>query len=123
MHHPDPSWRQLLVLSCVLSCGSRSARSPSTGVYRGTFLFGFEQRDFTPDGSRETWWLGGASETTDRMVGHSRDVPPELHNPVFIVVEGDLSQPGQYGHMGASQAELRVTHVLELRQAQSEAKK
>ncbi len=32
-----------------------------------------------------------------------------------IVVEGELSAPGQYGHLGAYTRELRVTRVIESR--------
>ena len=53
----------------------------------------------------------------------SADKPPELRNPVFLVVEGELSEPGRYGHMGAYHRELRVTTILELQQMSSDAER
>jgi uncharacterized protein YceK len=87
------------------------------GTYAGLYRFGFERSDFRLLGARERWWLtGDIGDLRRRMARPSVDKPPELRNPVFLVVEGDLSEPGHYGHMGAYRRELRVTNIVELQQ-------
>jgi hypothetical protein len=76
----------------LLSCARNSGQWPRVGVYRGMAVFSFEHSDFTPEGSREKWWLSGAiQQITDRMGGTHAD----LTNPVLLVVEGELSEPGR----------------------------
>jgi uncharacterized protein YceK len=87
------------------------------GTYAGLYRFGRERSDFKLLGSGEGWWLtGNIEEVTRRLAGASVDERPELRNPVFLVVEGDLSKRGHYGHLGAYRRELRVTKVLEVQQ-------
>lgn len=87
------------------------------GTYAGLFRFGFERSDFTRVGTRERWWLtGDIADLTGRIARPSLDKPAELRNPVFLVVEGELSEPGYYGHLGAYRRELRVIEVLEIKQ-------
>jgi len=104
-----------ILVACFLSsCATNPAQWPSSGVYRGTAPFGFEHSDFTPDDSREKWWLSGTAvnEITDRMGGTG----PTLHNPVHVVLEGVLSERGHHGHLGQYRRELRVVRVLEAKQ-------
>jgi len=109
------------LLTClVLSCATNSDQWPRSGVYQGTAIFGFEHSYFTPEGSREKWWLSGAvNEITDRMGG----AQPTLQNPVFVALEGELSERGHHGHLGQYRREVRVVRVLGIKQAGSEAKK
>ena len=91
------------------------------GTYAGLFRFGFERSDFRLVGSRERWWLtGNIGDVTDRLARPSSSKPAELRNPVFLVVEGELSEPGYYGHLGRYRRELRVTKVVEVKQMAEE---
>jgi hypothetical protein len=81
-------------------------------TYSGSYLAGCELSDFTPNGHTETWWLSGNLEAIHRRIeGHH----PEPRNPVFITVEGQLSSPGRYGHLGRFPRELRVIRVISVR--------
>jgi hypothetical protein len=72
--------------------------------FSGQYIFGFEQSDFTPSGSKERWWLdGNIGPITRRAI--------QMH-PLFLVVEGELSSRGKHGHLGAYVRELRVTRVV-----------
>ena len=87
------------------------------GTYAGLYRFGRERSDFTRAGSRERWWLtGDIGDVTRRMARPSVDQSAQLRNPVFLVVEGELSESGHYGHLGAYRRQLRVTKVLEVKQ-------
>jgi hypothetical protein len=81
-------------------------------TYSGSYWAGWESSDFTPSGRTETWWLSGNLAAIDRRrQGHH----PELRNPLFITVEGQLSSPGHYGHLGQFPRELRVTRVISVK--------
>ncbi len=83
--------------------------------YRGTYLFGMEQSEFRPEGSRDKWWLSGdIHDLRKRFTRPSKDGSAELSGPVAIVVEGELSAIGQHGHLGLYKRELRVSQVLEV---------
>jgi len=89
----------------------------SEGTYAGLYHFGFERSEFRFLGGREHWWLtGDIEDVTSRMARPSANQPAELRSPVFLVVEGELSEPGRFGHMGGYRRELRVLKVLETKQ-------
>jgi len=103
------------VLACCAACCAHTPQWPSSGVYRGTYLLGDERSDFTPEGTRERWWLSGDTEAITSRMG-------VLGNPVFVSVEGQLSQRGKFGHLGAYRRELRVTRVIEVLAAKAKTK-
>lgn len=82
--------------------------------FSGSWAFHFETSAFRTDAGEGPYWLAGDG-----------DVWPQLTAPftqagspwgeLYIVVEGELSAPGQYGHLGAYKHELRVTRVIESR--------
>jgi len=83
-------------------------------TYSGTYVTGWEFSDFTPSGGSETWWLSGNLESIYRRTEGRH---PELHNLLLVTVEGQLSSPGRYGHLGRFSHELRVTRVISVRQS------
>jgi hypothetical protein len=73
-----------------------------TGRYSGHFEFDFEKQVFRPCGQREEWWAWGMPADLQKSWGQR----------TFVVVEGELSGRGRYGHMGRYPRQLRVTAVL-----------
>lgn len=107
-----------LGLGGLPACADPSSDWPSEGIYDGYYFGGFEQSEFRPVGSRGVrWWLNGdLSAVNERFHIHldgrfEREHPPV--SPVRIRVQGQLSRPGQYGHMSAYSRELTVTRVLQ----------
>jgi uncharacterized protein YceK len=95
----------------------RKPRKPkyTAGTYSGLYYLEPERSDFRAVG-REAWWLSGnIDEVKRRMTRPSLDQLVELHNPIYLVVKGELSEPGFYGN-GGYYRELRVTRVLEIKQ-------
>lgn len=87
------------------------------GTFRGVYRFGPERSEFIANDSRERWWLdGNIDDLRRRMVRPSAEEPAELQSPVALVVEGELSERGRYGHMDGYQRELRVTRIVEVKQ-------
>ena len=86
-------------------------------TFSGRYVFGFEVSEFTSTGREERWWLGGEiGPITHRLVAPLGQ-KPAMHSPVFVTVEGQLSSPGRHGHLGQYIRELRVTHVISVRQS------
>jgi hypothetical protein len=69
---------------------------------------GFEQSDFTPEGSPgERWWLSG-------NVGGLASRIAVLGTPALVTLKGHLSERGHFGHMLGYERDLRLTRVLEV---------
>ena len=98
----------ILSVCCVVSASSSSAQgTPRGDTYYGQYSFGFEKSEFIPSGRHERWWLSG-------NIG---DIEQRAISPVFVSVEGQLSEPGRYGHLGAYSRELIVKRVLLVQQS------
>ncbi|MES1156134.1 MAG: hypothetical protein ABUL73_00005 [Alphaproteobacteria bacterium] len=93
-----------------------AACTTTTGAqrYSGTLDWSFETSAFRTDDGQGPWWLSAED-------GKWRDVVAPLQSTgspyghLHLVVEGELSAPGQYGHLGAYARTLRVTRVIETR--------
>jgi hypothetical protein len=102
------------LLALVLSAGSTPAMS-SPQRFVGEWAWHFETSAFTSSDGEGPYWL-----SADRAVWEQLSAPFATNGSgpwgrAQIVVEGTLSAPGQYGHLGAYQRELRVTRVIDVR--------
>ena len=92
--------------------------------FKGTYVFGREQSEFRPEGSREKWWVTGSiDELRQRFVSSSKGARQEFTGPVSVVVDGELSAAGDHGHLGIYKRELRVTEVVEVGEMIAKKKK
>ena len=90
--------------------------SAYTQRFSGTFDLHFETSSFHPDGGGGPYWVSFEGDTLERIAGpldqsDDRGTWGQFH----IVVEGNLSPEGHYGHLGGYRRELRVTRVIESR--------
>ena len=93
----------------------------SVGRFRGTYEFGSERSVFRPEGDRGKWWVtGNVDELRQRFVALSREESAEFNGPVPVVLVGELSGKGEFGHLGAYKRELRVTQVVEVSRPRTE---
>jgi hypothetical protein len=81
--------------------------------YSGTWEWHFETSAFTTDDGQGPWWLHAEGSTWDQINAPLTRSGGGPWGRVHLVVEGELSAPGRYGHMGAYERELRVTRVIE----------
>lgn len=98
--------------------------------FSGIGGFGREAQAFLPCGLSQEWWLefDTRSPELDRALAEQEKV--ELSSRlkecdrktglfgcdkwVYLELDGALSEPGRYGHMGWYSRELRVTRVLQV---------
>jgi hypothetical protein len=103
-----------VVAASLLGCVTEMADSVTwepVQTYSGSYQPGWELSDFTPRGSRETWWLSGNLRRTEPFsLGYH---PNGVH--LFVTVEGQLSSRGLHGHLGAYQRELRVIRIISVK--------
>ncbi len=98
----------ICLLLCVLSsCTASQPSSKAPIVFRGRITVGFERSEFRPEGKDEVYWVSGAIRDLQFPSG---DVHED--RSIEASVEGVLSEPGSYGHLGSYQRELQVTKVL-----------
>jgi hypothetical protein len=103
-----------ILLGLVLSAGSTPAAS-SPLRFAGEWALHFETSAFTASDGGGPYWLSAG-----RAVWEQLGAPFAAHGAgpwgrAQIVVEGTLSAPGRYGHLGAYERELRVTRVIDVR--------
>lgn len=97
-----------VLAACTTSAENRTQR------FSGTWAFHFETSAFVSDAGEGPYWLAGDGDNWPQLTapftqaGHPWG---EAH----IIIEGELSPPGQFGHLGAYTRELRVTLVIESR--------
>ncbi len=99
-----------------MTCAGDSSCPPSDltevgGIYSG----GFEASFFGSCGSAETWRV---NSNLDHRRYPTLDLPP--YGITVVRVEGRLSQPGHYGHMGLACRKFMVLEVRELCPATAE---
>jgi hypothetical protein len=94
----------------LAACTSTSA----TQRYSGTWEWHFETNAFVTDSGEGPYWLVGEGSTWEQL-GAPFQQTGHPWGRQHIIVEGWLSEPGRYGHLGAYERELHVTRVIETR--------
>lgn len=106
----------MISLLLVAACSS-VAPWPKYGTFVGYYIKGFEKSDFKPAGTKERWWLSGNIDTLSKLyIAPSSEAPPKVKGPVYVVIQGSLSEVGQHGHLGYYSRELVVEQVKEIRE-------
>ncbi|MEZ5996260.1 MAG: hypothetical protein R3C25_10955 [Hyphomonadaceae bacterium] len=96
----------------LAACATDDQAMPTR--YEGTWAFHFETSSFVADGGGDPAWLVAEGDVW-RQLTAPLAVAGGPWGSAHIVVEGALSPPGHYGHLGAYTRELRVTRVIETR--------
>lgn len=99
------------VLGLALAACATVAGEPQR--YSGTWDWHFETSSFTTDGGEGPYWLVGEGEVWSELNAPFQQAGRGPWGRAHLVVEGELSPPGRYGHLGAYERELRVTRVIE----------
>ncbi len=82
-----------------------ACESGDQGTFQGVFFWGFETSSFRACGTTEFWWASGEIQPLI-------DVQPAPGAPgVYAVVEGEVSLPGSYGHLGAYPRQIEIRQV------------
>lgn len=101
----------LLGLLALSACASAPAGTPRR--FSGTFEFQFETASFRPDTGGGRYWLAADGRVWRDVIAPIERSGAGPWGSVLLVVEGYLSVPGQYGHLGAYERELWVTRVID----------
>ncbi|MBA3968719.1 MAG: hypothetical protein H0X52_01300 [Gemmatimonadetes bacterium] len=92
----------------VASVAEAKQGSP-TERFSGFYEVGWEKEAFRPCGTQEEWW----SWSTGKII----EEDPRGWGRAFVVLEGEVSPPGSYGHLGQYRREIVITRVIEVRAA------
>lgn len=100
------------LMGLVLSaCATSAPAVPQR--FSGTWTFQFETSAFQLDNGGDRYWLSGEGAVWNEIIAPINGSGRGPWGREHLVVEGYLSPPGQYGHLGAYTRELRVTRVIE----------
>ncbi len=83
-------------------------------LYKGYYAYGFETNNFMPCNSEEVWWVESNLPAIAKEADAEYKILP--NSLYYIELGGEISAPGNYGHLGASDRELmiRVVKVAKL---------
>ena len=98
----------LLPLSAAADKGDRRVS--------GYYTVGWEEQSFRPCGSRERWWVSNPGP----MMGPYRDLVEGDWGTIFVTVRVDLTDEGNWGHIGAYRRAMAVTELLDARRPSPE---
>ncbi len=112
----------LAVVAVVLAAATACAeRADDSGVFEGYYYTGFETSNFVPgrtcDDRGPTYWLVSDPEAHFNEALQEAGWEPLAFQAFWVRFEGELSEPGRYGHLGAYEREVRVKKLLEIRHA------
>lgn len=106
--------RTFLVGLIGLSLAACASAAPASGQrFAGTWDWRFETSSFVTDDGQGPWWLSADGPTWEQVAAPLTQSGRGPWGRVRLVVEGRLSAPGRYGHLGAYEREFRVTRVIE----------
>jgi len=94
---------------CLAACANASS-APQR--FSGTWDWHFEMSSFTSDAGEGPYWLHGEGQVWEDLNRPFNEAGLGPWGQLRVVVEGELSAPGQYGHLGAYTRELRVTRMI-----------
>jgi len=102
--------------SCARTPEQSAAVEPEADIHTGYYTEGFETREFRPLSSAgERWWVEGSLPCAFLTFNQETNAP---WHRVYVELEGSVSSPGQFGHMGAYQRKLSVDRVVSCRPLQ-----
>jgi hypothetical protein len=111
----------LLVIGAILCDSSNGNLLVFKKVYSGKWKSMFESSLFEPDDNikNEIWWLDFEKNLNDPRIKFIASDDKFSITTSHITVEGKLSWPGHYGHLGLSTRKLLVSNILEIKDIQS----
>ncbi|HEX2092859.1 MAG TPA: hypothetical protein VHG28_10675 [Longimicrobiaceae bacterium] len=98
---------------CLLASGCATGGRGGGGEvteYEGVYRHDFEVESFRPCGSPEQWWVANP----DVIHARYREQVGGTPGTVFVVMRGELSDPGRYGHMGRYRRMISVSEVTRI---------
>ncbi len=84
-------------------------------TYSGEWDWHFETSSFRAADGQGPYWLAAEGSAWDQIVAPLQRSGGGPWGRVALTVEGELSAPGQYGHLGAYERQLRVIRVIDAR--------
>jgi hypothetical protein len=106
--------RRRSVLLLPLALGACAATPSGRQRFKGVWDFHFETSAFTTEDGAGPYWLSADGATWEALSAPFGEVGSPWGR-VAIEIEGELSAPGGYGHLGTYARELVVTRVLSAR--------
>jgi hypothetical protein len=111
---PRPRRAHVALILAALVSGCSLTGDGRDGTFSGMVEFGFEQSAFEPCNSDEIWWIDGGTEAGTLSEQYFQ-LQQQGATPVFARVEGETTERGTYGHVGAYDRELRVDAIVDVR--------
>jgi hypothetical protein len=112
----------LVLISSLAGCSLLGSDGDS-GTFEGFVSWGFEVSAFSPCDREETWWVDGGEAEAELFERYFEIIEQASGEPagVYARVRGEVTERGEYGHLGAYEREVDIEEVLEVRAAEGRA--
>ena len=110
-----PRLRSFLPLLLPAFATASTAAPPR--LVSGYYTIGWEQQSFQPCSrpvsftDRGTWWVSNPGP----MMTAYRDLVEGDWGTIFVTVRADLTEPGQFGHLGGYSRAMAVVELVDAR--------
>jgi hypothetical protein len=104
--------RRLFLIAIVGLALAACASAEPARRYSGTWDWHFETSSFAADAGEGPYWLHAEGQAWEDLNAPFRAAGLGPWGQLRVVIQGELSQPGRYGHLGAYSRQLRVTRVI-----------
>ena len=104
--------RAFLIGLLGLALAACVSAAPASQRLSGTWDWQFETSAFTTDAGEGPFWLHAEGQAWEDLNAPFREAGLGPWGQLRVVVEGELSEAGQYGHLGAYSRQLIVTRVV-----------
>jgi hypothetical protein len=105
--------RALPAFALTLLAGA-SAPAGQPREIAGHYTVQWEEQSFQPCGSREKWWV---SDPGPLMRRYRELVQGRSFGTVYVKVRAEVTEPGQYGHLGMFPRAMAVRELVDARAA------
>jgi hypothetical protein len=95
-----------------------AADNPGDRVVSGYYTVGWEEQSFTPCGQRGRWWVNNPGPMARALADLVED--DNGWGTIFATVRVDLTDEGNWGHMGGYRRGMAVTELIEARRPSPE---
>lgn len=103
--------RSLLLLPLVPLLSSAVPGQPQGRLVSGYYTVQWEEQSFQPCGTRGRWWVSNPGP----MLRAYRDLVEDEWGTIFVTARVDLTDEGNWGHLGGYRRAMAVTELLDAR--------
>ena len=109
----------------IIGCNDQESKIHNQESWEGlgTIQLGFETSSFHPNSLDEYWWVSFDSDSAyNAYINYAGPAKPvvdyndriSFYKKVTCKIKGQLSKPGNYGHMGIYDRKIKIKEIVKI---------